>query len=140
MEPPTNSNLEAIATRAIEKGFVDGDAVSSLTEHYDAHAVICEDKANLLFAINTAVRSNDQNCPEWQQLFAQAICRFVVFDLNSPGEIAEDESKWLLQHLGKTQELSVAEVSLLKEIHSNAVTLTAEVRELVDRVRLSEAS
>jgi hypothetical protein len=138
MEPNAYSFLEKIASKAIEQGFVDPESVTSMTKHYDAHALVCQDKADLLFTINAGVRTSQQNCPAWNQLFAQAICRFVVFDLNSPGEIAESESQWLLQQLSNLEELTESEICLLKEIQENAISVTPAVRELVDRVKMVE--
>lgn len=137
MEPNAYSFLEKIASEAITQGFVDPETVTALTKHCDAHSVICQDKANLLFSINASVRTSQQNCPAWHQLFAQTICRFVVFDMNSPGEIAESESQWLIQQITNSEELTESETSLLKEIQEHAISLTPAIRDLVERMKMA---
>jgi uncharacterized membrane protein len=138
MKSNEKSFLEQIASKAIEQGFVDPEMVADIEKYYDAHSVICSDKANLLLNVNSAVRSDPRNCSAWAKLFAQAICRFVVFDLQSPGEVEEEESQWLEQYLAKEEGLSEAEVRLLKEIQEDACRISPAIQRLIDQIPTPE--
>ena len=53
--------------------------------------VVDRKEAHLLFRVNEALGSNHDDCPEWVNFFSTTICRFVVMDMNTPGEVDETE-------------------------------------------------
>lgn len=123
-----------IATQAAQAGRITTEQVAALAKHLRADWVICEAEAELLFQINAGVKSSDDNCQSWQQLFAEAISRFLVFDMNTPGEISDEESVWLQQHFKSSHSLTDSEKFLLGEIRRHAKTVCPNMKALFAKV------
>ncbi len=130
---PTNSlTPHQIASQAVEAGRITSDQVAALDKHLRTDWVICDAEAELLFQINHGVKSSDENCGSWQKLFADAISRFLVFDMNSPGEISSEESQWLRRHFQSSTQLTDSEKFLLLEIKRHATVVCPEMQDLFE--------
>lgn len=119
-----------IATQAVAAGRITSDQVAALEKHLRSDWVICDAEAELLFQVNHGVKASDENCGSWQKLFAEAISRFLVFDMNTPGEISTEESQWLRQHFQSSSQLTDSEKFLLVEIKRHATSVCPEMQEL----------
>jgi len=133
-------SLKEIADTVCEQGFVDQAALTALEEHFNSHSTVDQSKADLLFHISAVVSSNPKTCSAWQALFLQSVCRFVVFDLNSPGEIAESEANWLRHHISDQREMTRIEVALIREIQRSANCTCSAMNQLFERARQTEQS
>ena len=116
-------------------GKVDSNAVQALEKHLQADWVVTIDEAELLFQIDRQVGRQDDNCPTWRPLFIEAISRFVVFDMNTPGEISTEESEWLRKHLSPDGELTPNEVQLLKHIRKHSASCCESMQHLFSLVQ-----
>lgn len=126
-------SLTEVAQVVCHQGFVDQSSLSTLENYFCSDSVIDQSKADILFRIHASVSDSPQTSPAWQTLFVQSICRFVVFDLNSPGEVAECEADWLRSHLSDSKELSKTEIELLREIQRNSTCDCPQMKGLFDR-------
>ena len=136
---PTNS-LNEIAQAIIAKGQLDLADLTTLAGQFDSDSVIDQHKAELLFQIDSMLQDGTGNCQQWQRLFSQSISRYVVFDMNSPGEIAECESEWLRRQIPDDRPLSGAEIELLRELQRCSISCCEKMKSLYGRVQCIEQS
>lgn len=111
-------------------GKVDSNAVQALEKHLQADWIVTIDEAELLFQIDRQVGRQDDNCPAWRSLFIEAISRFVVFDMNTPGEISAEEAEWLRRHLSPGSDLTPNEVQLLKHMRKHSTSCCESMQNL----------
>lgn len=138
MSVKPTSSLDEIAERIIGKCKFDPADLAALEALFDSDSVIDQHKAELLFKINLAVHDGSVNCQQWHRLFSRAISRYVIFDLNSPGEIAECESNWLHSQMREDRPLSGAEIEMLRELQSNSTHSCEQMKSLYDRAKRVE--
>lgn len=131
-------SLKEIAETVCDQGFVDQAALTALEEHFSSHSIVDQAKADLLFHISAAVSSSPKTCSAWPSLFLQSVCRYVVFDLNTPGEIAECEANWLRQHISDQREMTRIEIELIREIQRSAICTCSSMNQLFDRALQDE--
>jgi hypothetical protein len=121
---------EQIVSHFAEAGKVETDAVEALEKLLNHDWVVSAKEAELLFKINRQIGGHDENCPTWGHLYTEAITRFLVFDLNTPGEISEEEAEWLRNHLSPENELTPNDILLLKNIHKHSQKSCASIEPL----------
>lgn len=132
-------SLDEIAASIIANGKVTSVDLALLECHFGSSAVIDQNKADLLFQINSAVGASLDTCQQWQNLFCQSICRFVVYDMSSPGEIADVEAEWLNQQLPPDRPLTSTELHLIREIQNSASTNCEQMKGLYARLDTTES-
>lgn len=120
-------NLEAataveILKHIVADGIVDAQEVETLRQRVNQDWKVDRDEAELMFKINRATSDGDEHCDEWGPLFVEVICRYLVFDMHTPGEIDAEEGDWLALQLGDGP-LNVNERNLLKEIKRTATVV-----------------
>ncbi len=101
-------------------GRVDAAEVAQLQQSFESDWVIDRAEAELLFEINRRVGSED-NAKEWSQFFVNAITKFVVFDMETPGEVDNAEGNWLAAMLSDPQ--TETENALLQEIKAKSTSI-----------------
>jgi len=116
------SNLNELKKSILADGVIDEQEVNQLREVLYADGVIDKDEAAFLFELNNAV-SGKENHPSWATLFIEAITSFLLEDEASPGEVDEDEAKWLIEKIQGDGKLDEIEVSLLKNIKDKAIKM-----------------
>ena len=118
------ADLQAMSPDEIIKhlndaGSVERAAVEALSKRLHEDWVITADEAEMLFQIQQQVGDHPENCPTWTQLYVEAISRFVVMDMETPGEISPAEAAWLRKHIAaEPGELSQTESKLLNQVRS----------------------
>jgi hypothetical protein len=112
---------QAIIRHVKAAGCVERAAVEALRKRLNDDWVISIEEAEWLFQINQQVADNPENCPSWPALYVEAISRFVVMDMESPGEVSASEAEWLRKHIpSDPAALSAADVRLLNHIRDLA--------------------
>jgi len=113
------SNLNELKRSILADGIIDELEVKQLREVLYADGIIDEEEAEFLFELNDAV-SGKKNHPSWGKLFIEAITSFLLEDEKSPGEVDEDEAKWLIKKIQGDGKLDEIEAALLKNLKSKA--------------------
>ena len=93
------------------------------------------EEAQLLFQINDALHQSEENAESWAEFFVDAISQFIVFDMNSPGEIDEEEASWLVDQLVQHPILDQNEEALLKSIKKQATRIDDKLIEFLEDPR-----
>jgi len=115
------STLSELKKSILADGVIDKDEVKQLQEVLYADGVIDKEEAEFLFELNDAVSGKD-NDPAWEELFVNAISAFLLEDETSPGEIDDEEAKWLLAKIQGDGQLDQIEKALLANLKAKAKT------------------
>lgn len=113
------SKLESLKKSILADGVIDKEEVAELKKVLYADGVIDKEEAEFLFELNDAV-SGKKNDPSWQAFFVEAISDFLLKDETSPGEIDDEEAKWLLDKIQGDGNLDATERALLDNLKKNA--------------------
>ena len=113
--------LNKLKKSILADGVIDKDEVKQLQEVLYADGVIDKEEAEFLFELNDAVSGKD-NDPAWEELFVNAISAFLLEDESSPGEIDDEEAKWLLAKIQGDGQLDQIEKALLANLKAKAKT------------------
>ncbi len=124
------SNLKNLKKSILADGVIDEQEVNQLREVLYADGIIDKEEAEFLFELNDAV-SGKNNHESWQILFVEAITDFLLEDEISPGEVDEDETKWLLAKIEGDGKLDNIEVALLKNLKKKAKQLPQSLANLL---------
>ncbi len=103
----------------LEDGVIDAAEVKQLREVLYADGKIDKEEAEFLFELNDAVSGKD-NDPTWESLFIEAITSFLLEDETSPGEIDNEEAKWLLEKIQGDGQLDKTEKALIDNLKKKA--------------------
>ena len=114
----------------VDAGSIDTAAVKALEHQLESDWVVTADEAELLFRINDAVGQRDENCPTWNELYVHSISRYVLFDMNTPGEICPEEAEWLRAHMQSSGTYTKADRELLTYIRERATRCCESMEEL----------
>lgn len=133
----TNFVLSSVKSAIIEDGVVDMEEVDMLRKVIYGSggaggADVDREEADLLFEINDATTGND-NAPEWQTLFVEAISKHVLEDEVSPNEIDEDESAWLVSRIEGDGQLDDNEKALLNAVKEKATGISEKLTLLIEK-------
>lgn len=131
MSDHMTQSLGELEKAIIDDGVVDAEEVKQLHERLYDDGTIDRDEADMLFNINDAV-SGKANDASWQALFVQAISDHVLLDDDSPGEIDEDESNWLVKRIEGDGKLDDCEKALLANLKQKAKSLASGLSKLID--------
>jgi uncharacterized membrane protein YebE (DUF533 family) len=118
------SNLSELKKAILADGTIDEAEVKQLREELYADGKIDKEEAEFLFELNNAV-SGKSNHPSWETLFVDAITGFLLEDETSPGEIDDEEAKWLLAKIQGDGEIDGIERALLNSLKAKAKALPA---------------
>ncbi|MDR1172092.1 MAG: TerB family tellurite resistance protein [Bacteroidales bacterium] len=118
------STLNELKKSILADGVIDAGEVKQLEKALYADGKIDSEEAEFLFDLNDAVSGKD-NCKEWKELFVNAISSFLLDDENSPGEIDEDEAKWLLTKIQGDGNIDELEKALLQNLKNKAKSFPA---------------
>lgn len=123
-------NLKKLKQAILEDGIIDADEVNQLRTILYDDGVIDQEEADMLFELNDEV-SGKNNDPSWETLFISAICDFLLEDEVSPGEIDDDETKWLLDKIQGDGKVDDIELKLLTTLKSKAKFFPIELEKLL---------
>ena len=116
------SNFDELKKSILADGVIDAQEVKQLHEVLYADGKIDKEEAEFLFELNDAV-SGKNNDPSWDKLFVDAITSFLLDDEVSPGEVDENEAKWLLDKILGDGKLDDIEVALLNNLRLKSKSL-----------------
>ena len=122
-------SLEELKKDLLADGVIDAAEVKELEAVLYEDGVIDKDEADFLFELNNAV-SGKANAPEWKNFFVKAISSFVLEDETSPGEIDNDEAKYLYDQIkgdGQIDDIEKALIENIKAKSKNFPSLLAEL-------------
>lgn len=132
---PQTATPREILAHVCKHGKITLPEVECLERHLTEDWVISKEEAELLFRMNDHLQA--QKLLEWESLFVSAISRFVVFDLDSPGKVDAQESRWLIDQLKTHHAFDRIEHALLADIAKNAPHLEPELRALIKSAGLA---
>jgi len=113
------SALSELKNSILADGVIDAEEVKQLREVLYADGKIDKEEAEFLFELNDAV-SGKENHPSWDMLFIEAITSFLLEDETSPGEIDDDEAKWLLDKIQGDGQIDGVERALLENLKAKS--------------------
>lgn len=122
-------SLEELKKDLLADGVIDAAEVKELEAVLYEDGVIDKDEADFLFELNNAV-SGKANAPEWKDFFVKAISSFVLEDETSPGEIDDEEAKYLYDQIkgdGQIDDIEKALIENIKAKSKNFPSLLAEL-------------
>ena len=126
-------SLRDFAAEIVEDGIVDEEEVQKIKERIYADGIIDREEADFLFEINDGVSGN-ANHPTYNTLFVEALATHVLEDDTSPGEVDEDEAKWLISKIQGDGQVDANEKALLENIKANAKNISAELNSFISTV------
>jgi len=124
------SNLKELKKSILADGVIDEQEVKQLREVLYADGVIDKEEAEFLFELNDAV-SGKENHSSWATLFIDAITSFLLEDEKSPGEVDDDEAKWLVGKIQGDGKLDDLELALLNNLKAKAKNLPKSLTDLL---------
>lgn len=127
---------EEIIRHLVTDGKISTEAVQLLERKLDLDWVVTGDEAEMLFQINQHVGQHEENCATWTDLYVHAITQYLVFDMNTPGEVSTDEAEWLRKHVDASSNLSPNDIKLLKHIHKLAKVYCPTLQPLFDLAKV----
>ncbi|MCH5247588.1 MAG: YqhA family protein [Muribaculaceae bacterium] len=113
-------NLDDVRKEILSDGKVDEEDVNTLKHLMQEEGRINHDLANFLFDIKNTV-SPTKLSPEFKSFFVEALSNHLLFDEKSPGEIDENEARWLrgkIQAKGNADEYDKA---LLEDLKNRSI-------------------
>ena len=115
------NNLSELKTSILADGVIDEAEVKQLRELLYADGKIDKEEAEFLFELNDAV-SGEDNHSSWETFFIEAITSFLLEDETSPGEIDDEEAKWLLAKIQGDGQIDGIEKALLDNLKKKATS------------------
>jgi len=123
-----NDPIADVVKAILADGVIADAEVTQLKKRLYADGKIDKEEAEALFAINDGVKGKS-NAASWKNLFAEAVCDFLLKDDTSPGVVDADEATWLIEKLEGDGEIDDNEKFLLKSLKENAKELVPSLRE-----------
>ena len=118
-----NHPVREVLQQVVQDAAINADQVKELEGFVNADWVIDEDEAKFLFRVNKALGDSEHVCPEWTEFFVRSISRFVVMDLNTPGEIDEAEGDWLADMMNEFSIDNESERKLIFELRKTTSSI-----------------
>lgn len=122
--------LDELKKELLADGIIDADEVKELEAVLYEDGVIDKEEAEFLFELNNSV-SGKENAPEWKAFFVKAITSFVLEDETSPGEIDDDEAKYLYDQIKADGQIDDIEKALLENIKAKSKNFPELLAELL---------
>lgn len=126
-----NHPVREVLKLVVQEAAISTGQVQELERFVREDWVIDEDEAKLLFRVNQALGCNEDNCSEWTKFFVTSICRFVVMDMNTPGEIDESEGNWLAEMLDEFSVENDSEQALIMELRKTTTSIGGKLGERI---------
>ena len=123
-------DLNILKASILEDGKIDASEVAQLKQAIYADGKIDREEADLLFELNDAC-SGSNNDPSWETFFIDVICDYLLNDEETPGEIDEQEGKWLLDKIQGDGKLDGIELNLLKKLSTSAKTISENLKTFI---------
>ncbi len=130
-----NKSLAEIAKDILQDGIIDADELDKLRKRLRGGGKIDREKADFLFNLNDGV-SGKNNSPEWRGFFVGVIAEFLLEDENSPGEIDEEEGKWLIKKIDRDGTIDENEKELLRHLKKKARKMPEFLKEKIKTLKL----
>jgi len=127
------NKLNELKKSILADGVIDEQEVKQLREVLYADGIIDKEEAEFLFDLNDAV-SGKNNHASWSTLFIEAISSFLLEDETSPGEVDEDEAKWLMSKIEGDGKIDDIEKALLLNIKKKAKKISPILDKLFKQV------
>jgi len=118
-----NHPVRNVLQKVVQDAAINADQVKELEEFVNADWVIDQDEAKFLFRVNRALVDSEHICREWTEFFVTSISRFVVMDLNTPGEIDEAEGDWLADMMNEFSIDNESERKLIFELRKTTSSI-----------------
>jgi len=112
------ATFEEIKREIFADGHLSADEVKKLEAWLYGGEGMNQEKGNILFELKNHGISKEKQIPEFKKLFIEAICKLLLEDEISPGEIDDNEAKWLrgkIQTNGARDELDEDLLDNLRE-------------------------
>lgn len=122
-----NHPVREVLRNVVKNAEINAEQVKELEQFVRKDWVIDEEEAWLLFRVNKALGSDHLECPEWTEFFVSTISRFVVMDMNSPGEIDEAEGDWLANMLEEYSVDNDTERKLIYELQKTTTSISGKL-------------
>ena len=126
-KPNNHSPINSIFENVLQSRTINDQIVKELESKVNEDWIVGHHEVELLFKVNHAIGDQDQKCPQWTEFFKTAVCRSVVFDLESPGEIDVKEGDWLASIVQKYSVKNDSEKSLFQAIRKNATHIAGQL-------------
>ena len=128
---PQKQKIREILKKVVELGKITPEEVKAIEAYLESDGIIDQSEAKLLFRINHALESNHDDCDEWIEFFVTNICRYVVMDMNTPGQIDAEEGDWLAEMFDDYSIDNVAEQALIRDIKKLTSSIDGRIRERI---------
>lgn len=128
---PQKQVIREILKKVVALGKITAEEVEAIEAYIESDGVIDQSEAKLLFRINHALESNHDDCDEWTDFYVTNICRYVVMDMNTPGQIDEEEGDWLGEMFDNYSIDNVAEQTLVAEIKKTTTLIEGKIRDRI---------
>ena len=113
---------------------ITAEQVRELENFISEDWIIDELEAEVLFRVNKALGSNEDDCPEWTEFFLRSICKLVVMEMSSPGEIDQSEGDWLGEMFEKYSVENESQEKLLFELQKSTTSIEGKIAEKIQPI------
>lgn len=101
--------MEELIKSILEDGKIDPEEVQQLRDCIFADQKVDKEEAEALFRLNNEAK---EKCPEFQELFVEAIKSYILAD----GEIDKEETEFLKEQISADGEIDENEQALLSAL------------------------
>ena len=118
-------DYQELRKKIFANGKITEEDVKLLREKLFTDQEMSREKGNFLFDIKDSTKRQNQ-CDAFKNLFVECITKLLINDDDSPGEISEDEAKWLrakIRFKGYTDKTDETLISNLKRKSINWHTI-----------------
>jgi hypothetical protein len=130
-----NHPVREVLQKIVVDKSISADQVLELEKFVGEDWVIDENEAEFLFRVNQALGSNHNDCEPWTQFFVSSISRFVVMDMNTPGEIDPLEGDWLAKMLDEFSVGNQTEQKMLLELQKCSSSIAGKLGETIQPIQ-----
>jgi uncharacterized membrane protein YebE (DUF533 family) len=127
------TDFQSLKESILADGIIDSDEVEKIRSIIFEDGKIDTDEANFLFELNDAV-SGKANAPAWENLMVDAITKYLLEDEKSPGEVDEEEGKWLVSKIEGDGKIDEIEKLILLNIKNKSKTIPNSLIPLMNKI------
>lgn len=131
-------NLYAYKKQIISDGQLSNEEVEGLRELI-FEGEITKEKSNFLFELKDLITKDKIN-NSFEKLFVDTITKFLLEDEDSPGEIDDDEAKWLRAKLQAKGYMDKLDLKLLDNLRKKAINFPEILNHKTRYARVFESS
>ncbi|MFK7766262.1 MAG: hypothetical protein AB8B55_03390 [Mariniblastus sp.] len=129
-----NHPVREVLKKVVADGSINAEQVKELEQFVKGDWVIDEQEAKFLFRVNQALGSNHDDCSEWTDFYVTSICRLVVMDMNSPGQIDSEEGDWLSSMFDEYAVENDSQKKLIFELQKSTTSIEGKLGERLDSI------